>query len=184
MTSQFLDPDHIPDGLLPFKEKLSDRFFQERRKVIEFITEVIIPNQAAYGKARRELEQQYDHPLHAPQPAILDELREEAKKRGVYNFFLPEVCGLTVLEYSPIAELLGAFPLDNAAMNCSAPDTGNMDLLERVGTPEQKEKWLVPLLEGKIRSAFAMTEPGVASSDATQISTRIDADGDDYVING
>lgn len=182
--SQFLNPDYLPDGLLPFKEKLSPQFFEKRKAVINFITEVIIPNQPEYVRQRKELTKKFDDPLLAPQPKILDELREEAKKRGVYNFFLPEVCGLTVLEYSPLAELLGAFPLANAAMNCSAPDTGNMEVLEKYGTPEQKEKWLIPLLDGKIRSAFAMTEPGVASSDATQVSTRIDSDGDEYVING
>ena len=95
-----------------------------------------------------------------------------------------QVGGLTVLEYAPIGEILGAYPLANLAMNCTAPDTGNMEVLEKYGTPEQKEQWLVPLLNGEIRSAFAMTEPGVASSDATQVSTRFDKDGDDYVING
>eukprot|EP00754_Rhynchopus_humris_P028312 Rhum_TRINITY_DN15145_c6_g1::Rhum_TRINITY_DN15145_c6_g1_i1::g.138700::m.138700/K00249/ACADM, acd; acyl-CoA dehydrogenase len=90
------------------------------------------------------------------------------------NFFLPEVCGLSVLEYSPIAEILGSVPLANYALNCSAPDTGNMEVLERFGTPHQQEKWLKPLLRGEIRSAFAMTEPGVASSDATNISASIE----------
>lgn len=107
-----------------------------------------------------------------------------AKARGLYNFFLPEVGKLSVLEYAPICEIFGAFPLCNVAMNCTAPDTGNMEVLEKYGTPEQKKKWLEPLLEGTIRSAYAMTEPGVASSDATNISCRIDRDGNDYVING
>eukprot|EP00442_Polarella_glacialis_P059244 CAMPEP_0115155644 /NCGR_PEP_ID=MMETSP0227-20121206/68011_1 /TAXON_ID=89957 /ORGANISM="Polarella glacialis, Strain CCMP 1383" /LENGTH=200 /DNA_ID=CAMNT_0002566747 /DNA_START=198 /DNA_END=797 /DNA_ORIENTATION=- len=100
------------------------------------------------------------------------------------NLFLPEVSKLSVLEYSPIAEILGMNPAANAAMNCSAPDTGNMEVIERFGSPEQKKQWLEPLLNGEIRSAFAMTEPGVASSDATNISTRIEADGDEYVVNG
>merc|ERR1711959_885190 len=91
-----------------------------------------------------------------------------------------EVSGLTVLEYSPIAEILGASPLCNISMNCNAPDTGNMEVLEKFGTPEQKKQWLEPLLNHDIRSAFAMTEPGVA----TQISTKIERDGNDYVING
>jgi alkylation response protein AidB-like acyl-CoA dehydrogenase len=122
----------------------------------------------------------------APQPPILDELRTKAKEAGLYNFFLPEVGRIGVLEYAPIAEILGSFGLANEAMNCSAPDTGNMEVLEKYGTPEQKEEWLKPLLEGKIRSAFAMTEPGVASSDATNITSTIElsAGGDEYVING
>merc|ERR1712039_1084594 len=107
-----------------------------------------------------------------------------AKGRGLYNFFLPEVGKLSVLEYAPIAEIFGAFPLANVSMNCSAPDTGNMEVLEQYGSPEQKKKWLEPLLEGHIRSAFAMTEPGVASSDATNISCSIRRDGDESVING
>merc|ERR1712176_756981 len=124
------------------------------------------------------------HEVWAAEPAILMELRQKAKSRGLYNFFLPEVGKLSVLEYAPIAEIFGAFPIANLAMNCSAPDTGNMEVLEQFGNPEQKRQWLEPLLEGTMRSAFAMTEPGVASSDATNISTRIRRDGDEYVING
>merc|ERR1712137_458827 len=100
------------------------------------------------------------------------------------NLFLPDVSKCSVLEYSPIAEILGMNPIANIAMNCSAPDTGNMEVIEKFGNEEQKKQWLEPLLEGTIRSAFAMTEPGVASSDATNISTRIRRDGDEYVING
>merc|ERR1719401_1497667 len=117
-------------------------------------------------------------------PPVLKDLQREARARGLMNLFLPEVSKMSVLEYSPIAELLGAFGIANLAMNCSAPDTGNMEVIEKFGSEEQKEQWLKPLLEGEIRSAFCMTEPGVASSDATNISCRIDADGDDYVING
>lgn len=117
---------------------------------------------------------------------MLNDLRAEAQKRGLWNFFLPEVSGLTVLEYAPIAELLGAFALANVAMNCSAPDTGNMEVLEKYGSPEQKEKWLKPLLAGQIRSCFAMTEPGVASSDATNVCTKIEltSDGQHYIVDG
>merc|ERR1711972_738845 len=124
------------------------------------------------------------HEVWAAEPAILYELRQKAKTRGLYNFFLPEVGKLSVLEYAPIAEIFGAFHLANIAMNCSAPDTGNMEVIEKYGSPEQKKQWLEPLLEGTIRSAFAMTEPGVASSDATNISCRIRRDGDEYEING
>merc|ERR1712190_218067 len=124
------------------------------------------------------------HEVWAASPPMLAELREKAKKRGLFNFFLPEVGKLSVLEYAPIAEIFGAFGLCNVAMNCTAPDTGNMEVLEKYGTPEQKKKWLEPLLEGQIRSAYAMTEPGVASSDATNISATIKRDGDEYVING
>merc|ERR1719411_1731378 len=112
------------------------------------------------------------------------ELRQKAKARGLYNFFLPEVGKLSVLEYAPICEIFGAFGLCNVAMNCTAPDTGNMEVLEKYGSSDQKKQWLEPLLEGHIRSAYAMTEPGVASSDATNISTTIERDGNEYVING
>merc|ERR1719401_82028 len=124
------------------------------------------------------------HSVWAASPPIAMELRKKAQARGLYNFFLPEVGKLSVLEYAPICEIFGAFGLCNVAMNCTAPDTGNMEVLEKYGTAEQKKQWLEPLLEGRIRSAYAMTEPGVASSDATNISTRIERDGNDYVING
>eukprot|EP00442_Polarella_glacialis_P020059 CAMPEP_0115071564 /NCGR_PEP_ID=MMETSP0227-20121206/13742_1 /TAXON_ID=89957 /ORGANISM="Polarella glacialis, Strain CCMP 1383" /LENGTH=246 /DNA_ID=CAMNT_0002458209 /DNA_START=91 /DNA_END=829 /DNA_ORIENTATION=+ len=140
----------IPDALLPYKEKLTPRFFE----------------------------------LRETRAAGVELLRAEARARRIMNLFLPEVSKLSVLEYSPIAEILGMNPAANAAMNCSAPDTGNMEVIERFGSPEQKKQWLEPLLNGEIRSAFAMTEPGVASSDATNISTRIEADGDEYVVNG
>lgn len=143
----------LPEALLPYKERLSPRFYEVWKAVLDFI-----------GQG----------PLT---PA-------EAKRRGIMNLFLPEVSKLSVLEYSPIAEILGMHPQANWAMNCSAPDTGNMEVLQKFGSPEQKRQWLDPLLNMEIRSAFAMTEPGVASSDATNIATRIDADGEDYVING
>jgi acyl-CoA dehydrogenase len=119
-------------------------------------------------------------------PPILDELKVEARKRGLWNLFLPgEGHPLTVLDYASLAELTGrSVELAPEAMNCAAPDTGNMEVLHLFGTVEQKERWLAPLLDGRIRSAFAMTEPAVASSDATNIATDIVADGDEYVING
>ena len=118
---------------------------------------------------------------------VLVEVRAEARMRGLWNLFIPgeHGAGLTNLQYAPLAEISGrAGSLAPAAMNCAAPDTGNMEVLAQFGTPEQKERWLEPLLSGEIRSAFAMTEPEVASSDATNIETRIRSDGDDYVVNG
>ena len=118
---------------------------------------------------------------------VLAKVRAEARRRGLWNLFIPgeHGAGLTNLQYAPLAEISGrAGSLAPAAMNCAAPDTGNMEVLAQFGTPEQKERWLEPLLSGEIRSAFAMTEPAVASSDATNIETRIERDGDQYVING
>ncbi|MBO3749472.1 acyl-CoA dehydrogenase family protein [Streptosporangiaceae bacterium NEAU-GS5] len=116
-------------------------------------------------------------------PPLLDELKAEARSRGLWNLFLPEVC--TNLQYAPLAEIMGRSPgIAPAATNCAAPDTGNMEVLSQFGSEEQKKQWLEPLLNGEIRSAFAMTEPDVASSDATNIATSITRDGDEYVING
>jgi acyl-CoA dehydrogenase len=120
-------------------------------------------------------------------PPIMDELKAKARKRGLWNLFLahhPEGAGLTNLQYAPLAELSGRSFLTPEALNCAAPDTGNMEVLAEFGTREQQDRWLRPLLDGEIRSAFCMTEPDVASSDATNISTSITRDGDVYVING
>jgi acyl-CoA dehydrogenase len=119
-------------------------------------------------------------------PAIMDDLKAEARSRGLWNLFLPNEkwgAGLTNVEYAPLAEIMGRSFLTSEATNCAAPDTGNMEVLVEFGTPEQQEQWLLPLLDGEIRSCFAMTEPWVASSDASNIQSRIERDGDHYVIN-
>ncbi|NKQ58975.1 acyl-CoA dehydrogenase [Amycolatopsis sp. K13G38] len=152
-----------------------------RGTLLEFMDSHIYPAEPVFDE---QLEQRTD-PWSAP--PIVDELKAEARKRGLWNFFLPgeHGAGLTNLQYAPLAEITGRSPhLAPIALNCAAPDTGNMEVLAMFGTEQQRKQWLQPLLDGEIRSAFAMTEPDVASSDARNISTSIKRDGDSYVING
>jgi len=155
-----------------------------QKRVMAFVQENVIPGEKTF-KDEMAAFRAAGNPWHHTQ--TMETLKEKAKAAGLWNMFLPESkhgFGLTNLEYAPLCEIMGRYPLTAEAMNCSAPDTGNMEVLERYGTDEHKQRWLKPLLEGKIRSAFAMTEPAVASSDATQIECRIERDGDHYVING
>ena len=146
----------------------------------DFLDTRILPAEAEYEAYRREKGRD-DHTL----PPVVEELKVEARARGLWNLFLPDVSGLTNVEYAAVAEITGwASHIAPEAINCDAPNTGNMEVLHMFGTAEQKSQWLEPLMEGQIRSAFAMTEPDVASSDATNISTSIVRDGDEYVING
>jgi acyl-CoA dehydrogenase len=162
--------------------ELTDRGKDFLERVRAFMDERVYPAEPVY---EAQMHEAGDPNFHPP---ILEELKEEARSRGLWNLFHPDERwgpGLTNVEYAPLAELMGRSPfLAPEAMNCSAPDTGNMEVLTHFGTDEHKERWLRPLLDGEIRSAFAMTEPAVASSDATNIETRIARDGDEYVING
>jgi acyl-CoA dehydrogenase len=151
-----------------------------RAKLQGFMDEHVCPN-----------EQRYADELNAGDrwqtTALVDELKKKARAEGLWNLFLPDTkhgAGLTNLEYAPLCEIMGRVPWSPEVFNCSAPDTGNMETIERYGTEAQKKQWLEPLLDGSIRSCFAMTEPAVASSDATNIESRIERQGDHYVING
>jgi acyl-CoA dehydrogenase len=158
-----------------------DKTEKLRAELLDFMDTHVYPAEAVVEEQR----------AFTPQwttPPIMEELKTEARRRGLWNLFLPHSplgAGLTNLQYAPLAEITGrSAHLAPEALNCSAPDTGNMEVLAMFGTPEQQERWLKPLLAGEIRSAFCMTEPAVASSDATNITTRIERDGDEYVING
>jgi acyl-CoA dehydrogenase len=149
-------------------------------RMLVFMRERVLPAEAEYLDHRRTAGPE-DHTV----PPVVEALKKQARAEGLWNLFLPAESGLTQLEYAPIAELSGwSLDLAPEAINCAAPDTGNMELLHLLGTDGQQREWLRPLLDGEIRSAFAMTEPEVASSDATNIATRIERDGDEYVING
>ncbi|MDQ1683668.1 MAG: acyl-CoA dehydrogenase [Frankiaceae bacterium] len=152
------------------------------KRLEDFMDSQVYPAEKVYEEQRQAL---FAAGLPHRVPAVVEDLKLEAKARGLWNLFLPDVSGLSNVDYAHLAEIMGrSAHLAPEATNCAAPDTGNMDVLHMFGTPEQKERWLRPLMDGEIRSAFAMTEPAVASSDATNISTEITRDGDHYVING
>ena len=161
--------------------EMSPRARDLHERVTAFMDAHVYPNEKALSA------QVAEGPTRWKPLPLLEDLKEKAKQAGLWNLFLPESnlgAGLTNLEYAPLCEIMGRSHWAPEVFNCSAPDTGNMEVLVRYGTEEHKERWLKPLLAGEIRSAFAMTEPAVASSDATNIATSIIRDGDDYVING
>ena len=160
-----------------YSEKVNDL----RQRVSAFMKASVYPNQAMYVEQIASSGNPHHH------AEIVDELKAKARAAGLWNLFLPDKehgMGLTNLEYAPLAEIMGRVPWSSEIFNCAAPDTGNMEILAQFGTPEQKQRWLQPLLEGEIRSAFSMTEPDVASSDATNIQLTIAREGDQYVLNG
>lgn len=162
--------------MFEFSSKVQDL----QRRLNAFMEEHIYPNEKRYYREAEELGPWKVAP-------VLEELKPKARDAGLWNLFLPESdhgAGLSNFEYAPLCEIMGRSHLAPEVFNCSAPDTGNMEVLARYGTPEHQERWLKPLLAGQIRSCFAMTEPGVASSDATNVESSIVRDGDEYVING
>jgi acyl-CoA dehydrogenase len=159
----------------------SERARAFRERLLAFMDERVYPAERVYEEQLRASGRPHF------MPPVMEELKAEARRRGLWNLFLPDAergAGLTNLDYAPLAEVMGRSRIASEACNCSPPDTGNMELLHEFGSGEQKERWLRPLLDGEIRSAFAMTEPGVASSDATNVGLRIARDGDAYVLDG
>ncbi|MCD5323221.1 MULTISPECIES: acyl-CoA dehydrogenase [Pontibacillus] len=151
-------------------------------RVRSFMNEHVYPNEAVYEEQLSAQSSRFDSV-----PSVMEELKQKAKDQGLWNLFLPDStygAGLTNLEYAPLCEEMGRSLIGPEVFNCNAPDTGNMEVLARYGSEEQQARWLRPLLDGEIRSCFSMTEPDVASSDATNIEARIERDGDEYVING
>jgi acyl-CoA dehydrogenase len=162
----------------------SDRSRELQERLLSFMDEHVYPAESMYEEQLVASGNPHFH------PPVMEELKERARERGLWNLFLPHedpdlgVPGLSNLDYAPLAEIMGRSHIASEACNCAAPDTGNMEVLTLFASPAQKERWLRPLLEGEIRSAFIMTEPEVASSDATNIQLRIERDGDHYVLNG
>src|SRR5204863_5803888 len=159
----------------------SDKVKRREAQVREFMDREVYPSEPVFERQLAEA------PSRWQIPPVMEELKRKARAAGLWNLFLPESdlgAGLSNLEYAPLCEIMGRSAIAPEVFNCSAPDTGNMEVLARYGTPEQQERWLEPLLAGEIRSCFAMTEPAVASSDATNIESSIVRDGDEYVING
>jgi acyl-CoA dehydrogenase len=162
--------------------EFSSKVVDMRGRLLVFMDEYIYPNEDLFWR-------QVDEGDRWEPPSILEELKPKAREAGLWNLFLPKEYGefspgLTTLEYAPLAEIMGRVTWASEVFNCSAPDTGNMEVLARYGNQAQQQEWLLPLLAGEIRSAFAMTEPDVASSDATNVQTSIVRDGDEYVVNG
>jgi acyl-CoA dehydrogenase len=161
--------------------ELSDRCKDFQERLTAFMEEKVYPAEAVYEEQIRAAGDPHHH------PAVMEELKDEARSRGLWNLFHPHEewgPGLRNVEYAPLAEIMGRSSIASEACNCSAPDTGNMEVLTLFASPELQDRYLRPLLDGEIRSAFAMTEPAVASSDATNIELRIERDGDEYVLNG
>jgi len=159
----------------------SPRCTEFKERLEAFMDEHVYPAEEVYARQLRESGDPHHH------PAVMEELKARAREAGLWNMFLPDEehgAGLSNSDYAPLAEIMGRSPIASEACNCSAPDTGNMEVLHQFGTDEQKDRWLQPLLDGEMRSAFAMTEPGVASSDATNVALSIERDGAEYVLNG
>ncbi|MBA2176401.1 acyl-CoA dehydrogenase family protein [Halobacillus locisalis] len=160
----------------------SEKVKRYEQKLRDFMDEYVYPNESVYEEQLNQQETRW-----SDTPAIMNEMKNKAKEEGLWNLFLPDEtngAGLTNIEYAPLCEIMGRSIIGPEVFNCNAPDTGNMEVLARYGTDGQKEEWLEPLLNGDIRSCFSMTEPDVASSDATNIEARIEKEGNEYIING
>ena len=160
----------------------SEKTVELQEKLTAFMKEFVYPNEMKYVEQLNAHSNRWEEV-----PQVMEELKGKAREQGLWNLFLPDSeygAGLTNLEYAPLCEIMGRSPIGPEVFNCSAPDTGNMEVLVRYGTESQKKQWLEPLLEGEIRSCFGMTEPDVASSDATNIQSSIVRDGDEYIVNG